>query len=76
MIEGVDIVGLGTSDTTGIPASGELRKGRDAGKPKPWAEGSDRDEDNDELVDVGETLSTVNELLDGGETSCPEIREV
>ena len=76
MIEGVDTVGFGISGTTGILASGELCKGRDAGKPKPWVEGSDRDEDNDELVDVGETLSAVNELLNGGETSCLEIREV
>ena len=69
MIEGVDTVGLGTSGTTGIPASGELRKGRDAGRPKPWAEGGDGDEDNDELEDVGETLGAGNELLGGGETS-------
>ena len=68
-IEGVDIVGLGTSDTTGIPASGELRKDRDAGRLRPWAEGGDGDEDNDELEDVQETLGAVNELLDGGETS-------
>ena len=69
MVEGVDTVGLGISGTTGTLASGELHKGCDAGKPKPWAEGGDRDEDNDELVDIGETISIVNELLDGGETS-------
>ena len=69
MIEGADTVGFGTSGTTGIPAGGELRKGCNAGKPKPWAEGGDGDEDNDELEDVQETLGAVNELLDGGETS-------
>ena len=69
MIEGVDTVGLGTSGTTGKPASGELRKGRDVRRPKPWAEGGDGDEDIDELEDVGETLGAGNELLDGGETS-------
>ena len=71
-IEGVGIVGLGTSDTTGMPASGEQRKGRDAGRLRPWAEGGDGDEEDDELEDVGdvgETLGVVNELLDGGETS-------
>ena len=66
-IEGVDIVGLGTSDTTGIPASGELRKGRDTGRLRPWA-GGDGDE-NDELEDVGETLGAGNELLGVGKTS-------
>ena len=68
-IEGVDIVGLGTSDTTGIPASGELRKGCDARRLRPWAEGGDEDEEDDKLEDVRETLGAVNRLLDGGETS-------
>ena len=45
------------------------RKDRDAGRLRPWAEGGDGDEDNDELEDVRETLGAVNELLDGGETS-------
>ena len=62
-------MGLGISGTTGTLASGELRKGCNAGKPKPWAEGGDRDEDNDKLVDVGETIGVVNELLNGGKTS-------
>ena len=69
MIEGVDTVGLGTSDTTGMPASGKPRKDRDAGRLRPWAEVGDGDEDNDGLEDVGETIGAVNELLDGGETS-------
>ena len=69
MIEGVDTVDLGISGTTGIPASGELRKGRDTGKPKPWAEGGDGDENNVKLVEVGEILGAGNELLDDGETS-------
>ena len=69
MIEGIVIVSLGTSGTTGIPASGEPRKGRDAGRPKPWAEGGDGDAADDELEEVGETLGADNELLGGGETS-------
>ena len=68
-IERVDVVGLGTSDTIGIPASGEQRKGRDAGRLRPWAEGSDGDEKDDELEDVGETLGAGNELLGVGKTS-------
>ena len=71
-IEGVDIVGLGTSDTTGMPASGEQRKGRDTGRLRPRAEGGDGDEDDDKLEDVedvGETLGAGNELLGGGKTS-------
>ena len=47
-IEGVDILGLGTSDTTEIPASGELHKGCDTGQLRPWAEGGDGDEEDDE----------------------------
>ena len=68
-IEGVDIVGLGTSDTTGIPASGELRKGRDAGRLRPWAEDGDGDEEDNELEDIREILGAGNELLGGGKTS-------
>ena len=68
-IEGVDIVGLGTSDTTGMPASGEQHKGRDAGRLRPWAEGGDGDEEDNELEDVGETLGAGNELLGGDKTS-------
>ena len=34
MIEGVDTAGLGTSDTTGMPASGE-HKGHDTGRLRP-----------------------------------------
>ena len=62
-------MGLGASDTTGIPASGELRKGRDARRLRPWAEGGDGDEEDNELEDVGETLGAGNELLGGDKTS-------
>ena len=60
-------MGFGTSGTTGILASGELCKGCNAGKPKPWAEGGDG------LEDVGEALGTGNELPSGGETYLSEI---
>ena len=62
-------MGLGTSDTTGMPASGEQRKGRDTGRLRPWAEGGDGDEEDNELEDVGETLGAGNELLGGDKTS-------
>ena len=62
-------MGLGTSDTTGIPASGKQRKGRDAGRLRPRTEGGDGDEENDELEDVRETLGAGNELFGGGKTS-------
>ena len=58
-IEGVDILGLGISDTTGMPASGEQRKGHDAGQLRPQAEGGDGDEEDDELEDVGEPSALV-----------------